>query len=278
MAQAISDDLVDQLGNITDEQWLDMLLRSLEDPVVDGIALPAFPDGELQKITNNQSGRTTMANAFTFYKFARQLAKRHGEWVRRDSRVLDYGCGWGRIYRCFLREVPMSGMFGVDVQSNLIDACQDSFPPAQFKLIKPDCKLPFADETFDLVFANSVFSHLTEDLHRRTIRELSRVTKHNGLIICTVISDTALAKLAKRDDSAENWFAGILGDLAMAVAKVREDGFLWGSSGRRGTLSEYGLTIITDRWIQENWPAELRVREILHTESYSQSFAVARKQ
>lgn len=229
--------LVEQLSNKTDNQWLDMLLRSLENPIVDGISLPEFPSEKLQKITNSKCGSTTIINAFSFYTLTKQLAQQHRVSIGRDSKVLDYGCGWGRIYRCFLKDVPMTGLFGVDVQQTLVDACKDSFLPEQFKLIESKENLPYDDDTFDLVFANSVFSHLSKDLHLHAISEISRVTKCNGLVICTFISNTSLEKITHQDDSYINWFMSILGDLDVAVTRTREDGFLWRSSGREGELS-----------------------------------------
>jgi SAM-dependent methyltransferase len=273
----ISNNLVDQLCNKTDDQWLDMLLRSLEDTVIDDISLPAFPDEKLQRITNSQCGSETMIDAFSFYMLTKQLAQKHGNPVGKISRILDYGCGWGRIYRCFLREVPITGLFGVDVQHALVEACKNSFLPEQFKLIKSNAELPYDDETFDLVFANSVFSHLSKDLHQHAIREISRVTKCNGLIICTMISDTFLAKLTHGNDSYKDWFVSIFGDLDITIAKTRKDGFVWGSTGRKGTLSEYGLAIITDQWIHEHWSEKLDILEIIH-ESYSQCIVIACKQ
>ena len=36
----------------------------------------------------------------------------------KDSKILDYGCGWGRIIRFFLKDVPSRNLFAVDPDKN----------------------------------------------------------------------------------------------------------------------------------------------------------------
>ena len=50
------------------------------------------------------SGSCTRRSAASFYA--------------RDSRVLDFGCGWGRVIRFFLKDVAPWNLVGVDIDPN----------------------------------------------------------------------------------------------------------------------------------------------------------------
>jgi ubiquinone/menaquinone biosynthesis C-methylase UbiE len=49
--------------------------------------------------------------------------------------------------------------------------------------------LPFPDQTFDLVFGISVFTHLRESWQFAWLRELARTLKPGGLAIMTIMSE-----------------------------------------------------------------------------------------
>ena len=68
--------------------------------------LPSVPDPTLQARWNGTSGVPLASQSAAFY---RRLRDRYGELGERplaDSRVLDFGCGWGRLTRFLARDVP----------------------------------------------------------------------------------------------------------------------------------------------------------------------------
>ena len=78
--------------------------------------------------------------------------------------------------------------------------------------------LRFDDETFDLVYSLSIFSHLSADMVDAWLGELTRVTKPAGLVIVTFHGDKALRVIA---DSAEHQVAvGMSPDDAEAFSVV----------------------------------------------------------
>ena len=76
--------------------------------------------------------------------------------------MLDFGCGWGRLTRMLARDVAPGNLFGCDPAQGILDVCRADRVPAE--LARSDFlpqRVPF-DGPFDLAFAFSVFTHLSE--------------------------------------------------------------------------------------------------------------------
>ena len=80
------------------------------------------------------------------------------------ARVLDFGCGAGRVLRHLIEDVGDDGeLHGVDIDRPSIDWLQaNASPPLHAATCGELPSLPYPDEHFDLVYAMSVFTHLTE--------------------------------------------------------------------------------------------------------------------
>ncbi len=104
-----------------------------------------------------------------------------------NARILDFGCGCGRVARFLAPLLAPARYTGVDIDGPAIAWCQDHLsPPAHFARIpqQPPTELPEAG--FDLVLAVSVFTHLPEALHLAWLRELARRTRPGGLLIASL--------------------------------------------------------------------------------------------
>lgn len=101
--------------------------------------------------------------------------------------VLDFGCGCGRVAR-HLRDQPWS-LSGCDYHPGAVDWCQRhlGFMTAAVNRLEPPA--PYPDDTFDLVYAVSVLTHLTDALGRAWISEWRRIIKPGGLLLITTLGD-----------------------------------------------------------------------------------------
>jgi SAM-dependent methyltransferase len=63
--------------------------------------------------------------------------------------------------------------------------CRAKLPFGRFETNGLEPPLAFADESFDLVYALSVFTHLTVPLQQAWLRELRRVLRPGGLLLLT---------------------------------------------------------------------------------------------
>jgi SAM-dependent methyltransferase len=98
-------------------------------------------------------------------------------------RVLDWGCGCGRVTRHFAG-LPVA-VTGVDVDTETVGWCREhltgTFRPIP---LHPPTDLPSA--SFDLAIGVSIFTHLTEPVQFEWLAELRRLVRPGGVLLMTV--------------------------------------------------------------------------------------------
>lgn len=142
--------------------------------------LPALPPDELQVRFTGGHGEETLREAFSFYRTVTRAAS-----SLRPKVALDFGCGWGRITRFFIKDFNKDSLFGVDPLQEVIDVCRTTNHWATFEQINLHPPISLPDSSLDLVFAFSVFSHLTEEVHLEWIEEFARLLRPGGTLVVT---------------------------------------------------------------------------------------------
>jgi ubiquinone/menaquinone biosynthesis C-methylase UbiE len=133
------------------------------------------------------------------------------------ARVLDAGCGWGRMLLGVLEHHQGLDVTAMDLQDDALQIGR--------KLIGEDCEgnridwqtgnlecLKFADETFDIVYSARVFQHLDDPA--KGIQEIVRTLKPGGRFL--IFLQNKLCPL-NRDyyarmytpEEVEDWFEGV---------------------------------------------------------------------
>jgi len=102
--------------------------------------------------------------------------------------VLDFGCGCGRTLLWFARQFPKVRWHGSDVNTEAIEWCRKSIPGATFAVNGLEPPLPFPENSFDLIYAVSVFTHLSEEHQRAWLPELRRVLRPGGRLLLSLHS------------------------------------------------------------------------------------------
>jgi SAM-dependent methyltransferase len=168
--------------------WLAKVIAAAEGdlPEEEALRLPGFPSPEVQVRTTGQAGRPTLEAAFGFYNAAVYVVEREtGRSLDARDKVLDFGCGWGRILRFFTAEVGLENCYGTDVDPSLVTQCRDLFRSPNFSCNNAFPPTDFADNTFSLIVGYSVFSHLSEAACRAWMNEFFRVLRADGLVAVT---------------------------------------------------------------------------------------------
>lgn len=113
------------------------------------------------------------------------------------KRVLDFGCGAGRVLRHFLPEATASEFWGCDVHRPTIDWLSEALAPPMRFFVNDERPLPQPDDYFDLVYALSVFTHITYEWSD-WLTELHRVLKPDGLLLATFMGPSTWERAARR--------------------------------------------------------------------------------
>ena len=246
----------EDVKGLTPEQWRQDLLNSILVPVQNGRRYPGFPDETIQKAFVGSAYEDAINEGFNFYRHVQNHLLNRRFKVP-SSRYLDFGAGWGRISRFFLRDFERGDMAGVDVDESMVSFCNDSFIPGGYFSIAAGGGLPFADAAFKLVTAYSVFTHLPEPLFRRWLSELLRVTAPGGLIAFTVEPERFLDFMAMVDPavSTSPWHVAVqakLGDLEARRRELHVDGLTYipTGGGAYRPPENYGETVVTPKFVQ----------------------------
>jgi SAM-dependent methyltransferase len=126
-----------------------------------------------------ESGRVDMAKMLG-------ILKRAGAVEERLLRVLDFGCGAARMLRHFPYVEGRSDLWGVDISAAHITWCQQPLsPPLSFVTTTTAPHLPFEDNSFDLVYGGSVFTHISE-LADAWFLELRRILRRGGYALLSI--------------------------------------------------------------------------------------------
>jgi SAM-dependent methyltransferase len=150
-----------------------------------GKKLPRFPADEIQINTTGQSGCDTLCEAFIFYDDCLKCFEKSKNFNNDNKVIMDFGVGWGRILRFFLRDFKPEDMVGVDINPELLDICKSTFDFGKFIRSNAMPPLDIGDESTDFIVGYSVFSHLSEDVCYAWMKEFSRILKPGGMLALT---------------------------------------------------------------------------------------------
>lgn len=241
------------------DEWIDVVGQSLSEPVsLQGVCLPSGPSEELQAAYVGSSGRDALREAGTFYRYVLDANERYrGAPV---GRLLDFGCGWGRYTRLFLRDVPEEGLYGADPDPRAIRTCRRHVPYGCFVNTSTRPPLPFRDQFFDVAVAYSVFSHLLEVNAANWISELSRVLRPGGLLIATTHPIWLLDRVKRLQDGTDPcempWHEILVRswrDVAAARARFEQGEFVSSGVGEQPDREGYSDVLVPERYVKEVW-------------------------
>jgi SAM-dependent methyltransferase len=102
--------------------------------------------------------------------------------VRPGDRALDLGCGEG-AFTGELVEAGAAGVTGADVAETALRRARARHPGVAFERVPFDGPLPFADGSFDVVWASEVIEHVADTA--RLLSEIRRILDPAGRLLVT---------------------------------------------------------------------------------------------
>lgn len=143
---------------------------------------------ESTKFWNQAAGTKTFTHPLDHARLAQARA--------RDARILDFGCGQGRL--CGeLVQLGFTAVVGVDSSPEMIRAAQARVPGASF-VLSDGGALPFAAGSFDAALLFAVLTCIPDDqAQKNLLAEFKRTLRPGGLLL---ISDYPLQTDARNLD------------------------------------------------------------------------------
>jgi len=151
---------------------------------------PVPPVPLMLRVTGSDQSDFFRADGMRIFADLAAAVERHGGF-NRVGRMLDWGCGCGRLTAHFLADGRVAEICGTDIDSEATAWCGRALPQARFQQTGLYPPLPFPDRHFDLVIAYSVFTHLARDLQNAWLSEMKRVLSPGGLLLATVHGEFA---------------------------------------------------------------------------------------
>jgi ubiquinone/menaquinone biosynthesis C-methylase UbiE len=163
----------------------------------------------------------------------------------RVQRILDVGCGTSRFAARVLRRFPNMEVVGLDLCSHMLRTSRIRFPQSQNQvhLVRGDSeRLPFCDNTFDLVTCSHSFHHYPNQA--QVVAEMHRVLRPDGQVMII-------------DGDRDRWWGRLIFDVLVVLMEGRVKhltgramaglyqaaGFADIEQHRRGGLAPFLLTV-----------------------------------
>ena len=169
-------------------------MRGSRDGEVDAGGLPVPPPRLRVEVAGTPGLEWFLDSGRQQAGIIRSAGERNGAPLESTRSLLDFGCGCGRVLRHWAGlEGP--AIHGSDYNERLVGWCAEnlSFVTASVNALAPP--LRYEDAQFDFLYAISVFTHLTHDLERAWIDELSRIAAPGGLLLLTTHGDSYADRL-----------------------------------------------------------------------------------
>lgn len=227
--------------------------------------IPAMPEEDVQLGFTGAKGHSVLREGFSAYRLFKQCYEDHVGPIAHGNRILDFGCGWGRIIRFFLRDVEPSRLWGCDPVERMIDICKNDNPWCNFKIINTRPPSPFEDDTFDLIYSFSVFSHLSEEMHNVLLTELNRILRPGGLLIVTTRRRNFIehcAEMRKRSDldslhEGPRSSASAFPNTRECLSEYDQGRYCFSQLVHEGEWSYWGEAAIPKDYVLKHWTRSL---------------------
>jgi SAM-dependent methyltransferase len=267
------------------DDWYNVVYSSVTEPVIDGVEMPRFPHGSVQRGYVGQQDVAALHTACNFHSYTTKWAEALGHPLKPESKVLDFGCGWGRVQRIFWHEVDAQNLHGVDVDFSAVAVCRNLGVPGTFQTIDPLGKLPFADQTFDLIYGVSVFTHLSLKSADHWMAELNRVMRPGGVLAITVESREFIERIPAMAAQPNNLRAELCARFVDQVPQLLADYdagkfvFMPNGTGDVRASEFYGDAVIGEGFFRERWGSHFGLRAYIEAHQHvGQAIVIAIKE
>jgi len=247
----------ERFGSLSDDEWCQLLVHSINNRTIDGVEFPTFPDSDLQNLIHGHYGESAIIEAAKFFRFVKKNTYQYPKNAS-NKRLLDFGCGWGRIIRPFMRDFEFSNLYGFEPNFQFCALSRTLNPYVTFfsGAFVPTDSLPY--QFFDLVVGWSIFSHLSPSSATLWLREAARIIVPGGHCVFTTWGDRFLRRLkneslARAAGKEIHWYSSVCldaaGSIEQLLEKYEQGDFVWFTGGKSSLYGEAFIGEPALKWL-----------------------------
>ena len=165
----------------------------------------------------------------------------------KKARILDFGVGCARTARFFFRNAEQFDCYGCDVDDKAIEYTANALP---FIKAVTSCNrppLPYGNDSFDVVYSISVFTHLNYEAFMVWLTEMHRILAKGGILQISLHGQRAFTTIT--NDPLRRRLIGISDkEFETTQGNFQKDGFVWMSQPVGSSsidTSQFGISFIT---------------------------------
>jgi SAM-dependent methyltransferase len=208
--------------------------------------LPKMASDEVQRNWTGNHGAELLKLTNTFVRFLAATYITQANKSLDGISVLDFGCGYGRIMRSMYYYIAPENVFGVDPWDLSVSECISSGIGSNVFLSQ---YLPHdlpVDRHFELIYAFSVFTHLSGLATKQALKTLRNYVTPDGVLVITI-------------RPLEYWWddPNVPGEMKLDLVAAHKSAgyaFLPHAVGGQAREVTYGDTSMTIEWLKANIP------------------------
>jgi len=241
------------MEQISNDEWFEANLNPDQYRTKLGIHIPDLPPDEVQVRFTGRQGRENLQHAFDFYNF---VLAHMPDLTMNKYDVLDFGGGWGRVLRFFLREFQPERLTMVDCLTDAVECARSLNSPFTIIHSNVNPPLPLTEDSVGLCYAFSVFSHLAEQQSCDWLRHFANLLVPGGKLFLTTRGKSQIAylELLVQTDSP-NPLLNVLPGPEVIRDHYEKGVFQFYPAAGGGELTQdfYGETWIPREWFEERY-------------------------
>lgn len=176
--------------------------------------------------------------------------------------IMDFGAGCGRILHYF--EDTAARLYAADVDPSAVNYLRQAYPFLNCQVNHSAPPLDLPDDSLDVVYAFSVWTHLPINNQMLWLREMQRVLKPGGLLLISFLGFYGLRLLRESANPNEEEWRDVSDEVLRQEGVVYKEYeiFAEGTELFSGITGSYGLAVHDPDYFRREWSAYFEVLSI----------------
>lgn len=189
------------IRELDEYEWIGILKRESKDYHFNKL-MPTLPEEAFQRRFVGKANAEAFQASYDAIEAFKECCERLGCSFNSEQKILDFGCGWGRISQTLYRYFEPKNIFSADIQDEALDFCRDSGLATNIISTKNNF-INLDEYSLDYIFAFSVFSHLSEDNANFWMNYFNKLLKPGGCIVVTTRAKSIIKYASSLKDKTD---------------------------------------------------------------------------